>query len=320
MSRPRPRTGPGATAPSTPGPAVVVDIDGVLSDAASRQHYLESPRRDWRAFFDACGDDPVIEEVKVLLDLLDADLRIVLLTARPERIHHLTEAWLHHYRIRWDVLIMRGWGDYEVSRDFKQMTVCELRRYGFELKLAFEDDRRNVEMFRARASPASTCTPATTTDAWTRAPGRRDAPGVGLGGSLHAGWNSPRIKTQRRLGSSTGVGPVRHGRPAASSPGARCVRAAPSREPTTRCRSWSRRASCTSATSARSCAPTTTATSRSRTRWPAAAVRSSPRSAASSSCRTTSRGSSGWRSRSSSAVWPRSSGPARRGSRSSGPG
>ena len=46
-------------------PRVVVDIDGVLSDAAGRQHYLEAPRRDWRGFFDACGDDPVIEEVRV---------------------------------------------------------------------------------------------------------------------------------------------------------------------------------------------------------------------------------------------------------------
>jgi hypothetical protein len=136
-----------------PGPAAVIDIDGVLSDAASRQHYLESPRRDWRAFFDACGDDPVIEEVKVLLDLLDRDLFIVLLTARPERVHPLTEAWLEHYEIRWDLLIMRGWGDYEVARDFKQSTVWELREAGFELRLAIEDDRRNVEMFRAEGIP-----------------------------------------------------------------------------------------------------------------------------------------------------------------------
>jgi hypothetical protein len=139
--------------PVEAGPAAVVDIDGVLSDAAGRQHYLESPRQDWRAFFDACGEDPVIEEMKVLLDLLDADLRIVLLTARPERLHHLTEAWLRHYQIRWDVLIMRGWGDYEMSRDFKQATVGELRHFGFELRLAFEDDRRNVEMFRREGVP-----------------------------------------------------------------------------------------------------------------------------------------------------------------------
>lgn len=135
------------------GRAAVVDIDGVLSDAASRQHYLEAPRRDWDAFFHACGDDPVIEEVKVLLDLLDPGLRIVLLTARPERVHHLTEAWLRRYRIRWDVLLMRPWGDYEVARDFKQASVWELREHGFDLVLAIEDDRRNVEMFRKEGVP-----------------------------------------------------------------------------------------------------------------------------------------------------------------------
>jgi len=132
---------------------VVVDIDGVLSDAAIRQHYIEAPRRDWRAFFDACGDDPVIEEVRVMLDLLDAAMRVVLLTARPQRVHHLTEAWLRRYGIRWDVLIMRPWGDYELSRDYKQSTVWDLRDYGFDLRLAIEDDRRNVEMLRAEGIP-----------------------------------------------------------------------------------------------------------------------------------------------------------------------
>ncbi len=142
-----------ADEPLTPGRAVVVDIDGVLSEAAGRQHYLEAPRRDWRAFFDACGEDPVIEEVKTLLDLLDPDLQIVLLTARPHRVHHLTEAWLRRYDIRWDMLITRPWGDYDLSRDFKQSTVWELRAAGFELALAFEDDRRNVEMFRSEGIP-----------------------------------------------------------------------------------------------------------------------------------------------------------------------
>jgi hypothetical protein len=141
------------TGPLDPGPVVVVDIDGVLSDATRRQHYLESPRRDWRAFFDACGDDPVIEEVRTLLDLLNPSLRVVLLTARPERVHHLTEAWLHRYHIRWDLLLMRPWGDYEMSRDFKEASVWELRSYGFELRLAIEDDRRNVEMFRGEGVP-----------------------------------------------------------------------------------------------------------------------------------------------------------------------
>lgn len=136
-----------------PGRAVVVDIDGVLSDAAGRQHYIESPYADWRAFFDACGEDPVIEEVKQLLDLLDRDLQVILLTARPHRVHPITEAWLRRYEIRWDLLVMRSWGDYDWARDFKHASVWDLRRHGFELCLAFEDDRRNVEMFRRESIP-----------------------------------------------------------------------------------------------------------------------------------------------------------------------
>ena len=139
--------------PVEPGPAVVFDMDGVLSDAAGRQHYLEYPYRDWESFFDACGDDALIDEVARLLDLLDDELRIILLTARPYRVQPQTLAWLRRYELRWDLLIMRDYGDYMASRDFKRRTVSELRRFGFDLRLAFEDDRRNVDMFHAQDVP-----------------------------------------------------------------------------------------------------------------------------------------------------------------------
>jgi len=128
-------------------------MDGVLSDAASRQHFIERGRRDWRAFFDACGDDPLIEEVARLVDLLEDDLVVVLLTGRPLRVQPQTLAWLDRYRLRWDLLIMRDVGDYSAAREFKRDTVDDLRRYGFDLRLAFEDDLRNLEMFRAEGIP-----------------------------------------------------------------------------------------------------------------------------------------------------------------------
>jgi hypothetical protein len=139
--------------PMATGRAVVVDIDGVLSDAATRQHYLEEALPDWEAFFDACGEDPLIEEMHRLLDLLDRDLRIVLLTARPARVRPMTRRWLEHYDIRWDVLVMRPFGDYMSARAFKRESVRDLRSHGLELLLAFEDDPRNVDMFRAEGIP-----------------------------------------------------------------------------------------------------------------------------------------------------------------------
>ncbi len=130
------------------GPAVVFDLDGVLSDAASRQHFLERPRRDWDAFFAACGDDPLIEDVALLLGLLDPALAIVLLTARPASVRPQTLAWLHRYGLRWDLLVMRETGDHTPARDYKRGAVGDLRSAGFGLVLSFEDDRRNVAMFR----------------------------------------------------------------------------------------------------------------------------------------------------------------------------
>jgi phosphoglycolate phosphatase-like HAD superfamily hydrolase len=141
------------TDPVEPGPAVVFDMDGVLSDAAGRQHLLERPRRDWEAFFEAVGEDELIGEVARLLEVLDPRLRVVLLTARPIRVQRQTLEWLAEHGLRWDLLVMRDWGDYGAAREFKRDAVHDLRAHGFELRLAFEDDRRNVDMFHREGVP-----------------------------------------------------------------------------------------------------------------------------------------------------------------------
>ena len=150
---PSPNTWRWREGPVAAGPAVVFDMDGVLADAAGRQHHLSRPGRDWDAFFSAVGEDELIAEVARLLDVLDPTLRIVLLTARPIRVQPQTLAWLARHDLRWDLLVMRDQGDYGAARDFKRDAVGALRSYGFELRLAFEDDQRNVEMFHRQGVP-----------------------------------------------------------------------------------------------------------------------------------------------------------------------
>jgi len=140
--------------PRPAGPAVVFDIDGVLSDASARQHFLAGPgRRDWRGFFDAAGDDPLIKEVARLTEVLDPAVTIVLLTGRPIRVQPLTVAWLERHEPRWDLLVMRPAGDYGASLEFKRDTVAELRKRDFDIRLAIEDDERNRDMFEAEGVP-----------------------------------------------------------------------------------------------------------------------------------------------------------------------
>ncbi len=143
------------TEPLAPGRCVVFDLDGVLSDAAGRQHFVNNPsgRKDWVAFFAACGEDPLVHEVHVLLDLLVPELMVVLLTARPARVLDETLAWLDRYEVRWDLLVMRPDRDGRSARDFKREVVRTLRDAGYELVLAFEDDRRNVSMLHDEGVP-----------------------------------------------------------------------------------------------------------------------------------------------------------------------
>jgi len=132
---------------------VVFDVDGVLADAQGRQHHLEWGRGDWDAFFDACAEDPVIHEVETLLGLLDRDLQVLLVTARPSRVRDLTLSWLDHHELRWDLLVMRPSREFSPAVGFKRDVVAELRAEGFALELALEDDPRNRAMYLAEGVP-----------------------------------------------------------------------------------------------------------------------------------------------------------------------
>ncbi len=135
-----------------PGPAVVFDMDGVLANGDHRQHLLnpkQGRRKDWKTFFSKAGEDLLIEEVASLTVLLDPAINRVLLTARPTTIQDLTLDWLSRHSVQWDLLVMRKDGDFSPSPDAKRTAVRELQAYGFDILLALDDDRRNVDMFHA---------------------------------------------------------------------------------------------------------------------------------------------------------------------------
>ncbi|HAQ24039.1 MAG: hypothetical protein CL467_07625 [Acidimicrobiaceae bacterium] len=148
---------------------MVVDVDGVLSDASGRQHLLSGVDRKWEAFFEASIDDPPIPEGIALSTALAAGLGFdqgagyaagcgkqrptVLLTARPARLVHTTVAWLERHNVRWDLLVMRVDGDNRSSPDVKRDALADLRATGHRPDLAIDDDPRNAEMYRSEGVP-----------------------------------------------------------------------------------------------------------------------------------------------------------------------
>jgi beta-phosphoglucomutase-like phosphatase (HAD superfamily) len=147
--------------PVPAGPAVVVDIDGVLADATARLHHVTTPgrRKDWDAFFAAVPDDPLVEELHRLLDLLHPDLAIILLSGRPARTRDDTVAWLERHHVRWDLLVLRADSDRRPAPAVKQEALAAIAGLGFEARLAVEDDERNAAMFRAAGVPCVQVTP-----------------------------------------------------------------------------------------------------------------------------------------------------------------
>lgn len=141
--------------PHEPGRTVIVDIDGVLSDASRRQHFLNNAegRKDWRGFFGAVGDDHPLEGVPALLELLDADLTVVLLSARPAWVFSTTLEWLGRHAIRWDLLVLRSDDQHLGAADFKRGVLRELQDRGFVVELAIDDDDAICAMYRDAQLP-----------------------------------------------------------------------------------------------------------------------------------------------------------------------
>ena len=133
------------------GPAVIVDVDGVISDGGNRQHLAKARR--WDEFFAGCPDDPPLEATVALVSSLAADLTVVLLTARPWHLLSDTLVWLKMHEVRWDLLILRPPNSGGSSRAYKATEVDNLRHHGFDLLYALEDDPRNVEMYAEAEVP-----------------------------------------------------------------------------------------------------------------------------------------------------------------------
>jgi len=144
-----------ADGPIDGGNAAVIDVDGVISDAWHRQHFLDRTPRDWRSFFAACVDDEPIDSLLTLVRMLDPGLTRVLLTARPHWVLTDTLDWLRRHGVDWHLLILRGRGDGGLtSSQYKRRSLLELADHGFDLVVGLDDDIRNIEVLRDVGVPA----------------------------------------------------------------------------------------------------------------------------------------------------------------------
>jgi uncharacterized HAD superfamily protein len=127
----------------------IIDIDGTISDSRHRLHHINGKHRDYEAFHSQCSQDPVIEPVALLVNMIAQDGTVVLLTGRPNRFRENTQDWLDDNAICYDELIMKADGNTRPNVEYKLDVLQQLRARGHEVFLAIDDQDGIAEMWRA---------------------------------------------------------------------------------------------------------------------------------------------------------------------------
>ena len=132
---------------------VIFDLDGVISDASHRQHFLRGTKKDWDGFFSACSDDPPISSGLELTKIINKLQGLIILTARPSTVQSETLDWLNHHGVSWNALIMRSEQDHLSSAEMKLLAIGEIEAASFNPILVFDDDPKNIAMFKEEGIP-----------------------------------------------------------------------------------------------------------------------------------------------------------------------
>jgi hypothetical protein len=119
--------------------AILVDLDGTLSDPAHRTHNLHSTPPDWKSFsLAASRDAPKVKQI-AWLDHHYLDHSVIVVSGRPSYSMDLTLAWLALHHVRWNLIALRPDGDVVRGLDHKLRVLSALRKLGFVPKLAIDD-------------------------------------------------------------------------------------------------------------------------------------------------------------------------------------
>lgn len=138
--------------------AIIVDLDGTLTNCDHRLDHLQQTPKDWEAFFKAMDKDHVHEWcLELILAMKARGHAIILLTGRPDDYRDLTTEWLARENIPYEHLFMRE------ASDKRSDSVVKLEFYKreiaphYEVLFCLEDRASVVAMWRGNGIRTLQC-------------------------------------------------------------------------------------------------------------------------------------------------------------------
>ena len=129
--------------------AIIVDLDGTLSNCEHRVHHVQKEPKDWVSFHSSLVEDKLNNWCHTLINaMLKDDVTIILLTGRDEKYRDLTLGWLERHAITFEDLHMRPdedrRSDHIVKKDIYHNSIKE----DFDILFVLEDRKSVVQMWR----------------------------------------------------------------------------------------------------------------------------------------------------------------------------
>ncbi len=129
--------------------AIIVDLDGTLSDAEHRVYLLKETKKNWKEFNARMVEDEInLWCYEIICAMKYRGYKIIFVTGRGEVYRPHTEKWLEKHSVSYDALHMRK------SKDRRDDWLVKKEIYENEIKANFDtlfvlDDRKSVvEMWR----------------------------------------------------------------------------------------------------------------------------------------------------------------------------
>jgi phosphoglycolate phosphatase-like HAD superfamily hydrolase len=129
---------------------VIFDVDGTLMDIEHRRHHVEQKPRDFNAFREDMIYDTPNKDVVMMAKLLkDAGHSILIATGRLAKDKALTLKQLRDAGVEYDAVFFRSVEEqYKPDHMVKEQMLEDMKQFGYNPTIAFDDRDRVVEMWR----------------------------------------------------------------------------------------------------------------------------------------------------------------------------
>lgn len=127
--------------------AIIVDLDGTLSDHTHRVGYAKS--KNWDKYFEKMVDDPINPWVEnVLVTNFEMSFKTLIVTGRPEKYYKETVEWLKKNQVEYEHIYMRHGGDYRPDSEIIKDIYKTISK-DYEVCLVLDDRKSIIEMYRS---------------------------------------------------------------------------------------------------------------------------------------------------------------------------